>query len=178
MGAPLEIERKYLIRMPNTAALAAMERAHVYAITQTYLTAPAGLTRRVRKRVGEGQTAYILTEKERVNHLTAIERERNLTAAEYEAALADADPAAIPIEKTRYAIPYGAHVLEIDVYPFWQTAAILEIELSSEDECVEIPSFLSVVCEVTRDRRFKNAALAKNEVNRADLPRLVAPSAF
>lgn len=178
MDTPLEIERKYLIRMPNTAALSAMEGARVYAITQTYLTAPAGLTRRVRKRVENGRTTYILTEKERVSHLSAIERERALCEAEYEAALADADPAATPIEKIRYAIPYGMHTLEIDVYPFWQTAAILEIELSSEEESVEIPAFLSVVCELTRDRRFKNAALAKNGANRMDLPHLVAPSVF
>lgn len=178
MNAPLEIERKYLIKIPNIASLTAKVGTRVFSITQTYLTAPAGLSRRVRKKCEGARTAYILTEKERVSALTAIEREREITEDEYKAYLADADPAATPIEKTRYAIPHGHHTLEIDVYPFWESAAILEIELSSEEEAVVLPSFLSVVCEVTGDGRFKNAALAKNAAKRQELPHLVAPELF
>lgn len=173
MQEPLEIEHKYLIRMPDTATLAAMPGARVFSITQTYLTAQEGLTRRVRARREGERTAYIFTEKERLSPLTAIERERDLSEAEYREALHSADPAATPIEKTRYAIPHASHTLEIDIYPFWEDYAILEIELASEDETVSLPPFLSVVCEVTADRRFKNVALAKNPQTRADLPRLL-----
>ena len=175
MHAPLEIERKYLIKMPNTASLAAMEGARIFAITQTYLCAPTGLSRRVRKKTEGEKTTYVLTEKERVSPMTAIERERELTPEEYALSLVDALPTATPIEKVRYAIPYARHTLAIDVYPFWETAAILEIELSSEDEEITLPPFLSVVCEVTDDGRFKNAALAQNAAKRALLPHLIAP---
>ena len=175
MKAPLEIERKYLIHMPNVAALEDMQGVRVFHITQTYLCAPAGITRRVRRRTEGDKTVYILTEKERVSSLTAVERERELTEAEYEAALATARPDATPIEKTRYAIPYGNYTVEIDVYPFWSDAAILEIELGSEEECVELPPYVALIAEVTADARFKNAALAKSADTRGDLPRLLAP---
>ena len=178
MQPPLEIERKYLIRMPDTAALAAIPGTRVFSITQTYLLSPAGITRRVRRRREGECVVYILTEKERINALTAIEREREITAAAYEKALTTADPAATPIEKTRYAIPCGPHTLEIDIYPFWQDAAILEIELSSEEEQVNIPEYLCILREVTADCRFKNAALAKKSAERALLPYLVCPSEF
>jgi hypothetical protein len=82
MKAPLEIERKYLIHMPNVAALEDMQGVRVFHITQTYLCAPAGITRRVRRRTEGDKTVYILTEKERVSSLTAVERERELTEAE------------------------------------------------------------------------------------------------
>ena len=48
--------------------------------------------------------------------------------------------------------------------------AILEIELASEGEQPTLPPFLFVVCEVTADGRFKNASLAKNAAERANLP--------
>ena len=177
MHAPLEIERKYLIEMPNTEALAAMDGARVFAITQTYLTAPKGISRRVREKREGARTVYILTEKERVSALSAVEREREITAKEYERALADAAPDATPIEKTRYAVPFGRHTLEIDIYPFWADCAILEIELSSEEEEITLPPFLSVICEVTADGRFKNASLARNIEKRGDLPRLFCKKA-
>lgn len=178
MGAPLEIERKYLIRMPDAAMLAAMPSTRAFAMTQTYLLAPRGISRRVRKRVEGENTVYILTEKQRISDLTAIEEEREISASEYGLLLSDADPAATPIEKIRYAVPYGEYTLEIDIYPFWSDTAILEIELSSEDEEPPVPPFLSVLCEVTNDSRFKNAALARNGADRTLLPRLVCPLLF
>ena len=178
MQPPLEIERKYLIRMPAAAALAAIQDARIFAITQPYLTAPKGLSRRVRRRAEGAKTTYILTEKERLSHLSAVEREREITEAEYQALLADADPAATPIEKVRYAIPYENYTLEIDIFPFWESAALLEIELTSEDENPSLPPFLSVVAEVTHDGRFKNAAMARNAAQRALLPHLISPFEF
>lgn len=178
MNAPLEIERKYLITMPSIASLVQKEGTRVFSITQIYLKSPVGMSRRVRKKCEGARTVYIMTEKERVSPLTAIEREREITEAEYCALLSESDPAATPIEKTRYAIPHGRHTLEIDVYPFWDRAAILEIELASEEEEVDIPTYLSVACEVTGDGRFKNAALAKNPDERGALPHLLAPDLF
>ena len=53
MSEHLEIERKYLIAMPDTRALRAA-CSHVYEMEQTYLAAAPGVTARVRRRlVGE-----------------------------------------------------------------------------------------------------------------------------
>ena len=52
----------------------------------------------------------------------------------------------------------------LDVYDFWSDRATAEIELSTEDEEAELPPCLQVIREVTADRRYKNAALAREVV--------------
>lgn len=160
-----EIERKFLIAYPDAEALQQIQGCRVKRFVQTYLTAPEGESRRVRE-VREGKNAsYIYTRKRRVSDLRYIEEENELTEAEYQRLLADADPDARPILKTRYAIPYKGHVLEIDLYDFWQDRATLEVELSFEDEAFEILPDIKIICEVTSDHRYKNVNLARNLPN-------------
>ena len=73
----------------------------------------------------------------------------------------DADPSRRPIRKTRYCLTFGKQYFEIDVYPFWQDKAILEIELSDESDQICFPDMIRVIKEVTDDPTYKNAALAK-----------------
>lgn len=164
-SAPLEIERKFLIRMPDPSVLLAQEGVVVKEITQTYLTADPGATRRVRKTVMDGTATYRKTEKQRISVLSAIEVEVDLTEADYLALLREADPTRHPIQKTRMTFPFAGHLMEIDMYPFWEDRAILEIELTSEEEEYAIPSFLSVIREVSGDKRYKNVNLARAIVN-------------
>ena len=158
---PTEIERKYLIKMPDVSALAKEKECRILSVEQTYLIAEQGETHRVRL-VREGdKTTYVETLKARVNALSAVEREAEITAARYEELLTQADPMCHTIKKTRYRIPVGARVAEIDVYPFWQDRAILEIELADEQETVWLPPFVKIIREVSADFRYKNVNLAK-----------------
>lgn len=160
--AHFEIERKFLIAYPDAEALKQIKGCRVKHFVQTYLCAKDGESRRVRK-VREGENiSYIYTRKHRISDLRHIEEESELTEAEYQHLLADADPDARPILKTRYAIPYKGHVLEIDLYEFWQDRATLEVELSCEDEKFEILPSIKVIREVTSDHRYKNVNLARN----------------
>ena len=52
--------------------------------------------------------------------------------------------------------------MEIDVYPFWTKQAILEIEISKENEHVDIPPYLIIMRDVTGDKRYKNYSLAQS----------------
>lgn len=158
---PNETERKFLIAMPDPARLLAEPGARADRITQTYLLSPRDVTLRVRRRETETGVLYTATKKRRLSDMTAEEQERTITEAQYRALLAAADPALSPIEKTRYTVPFGPHLLEVDVYPFWGRTAILEIELPSEDAPVSLPPYLTVLREVTADKRYKNVALAK-----------------
>ena len=47
------------------------------------------------------------------------------------------------------------------VYPFWDSQAIVEIELNDENEEIRFPAELKVIREVTEDDGFKNASLAR-----------------
>ena len=89
-----------------------------------------------------------------------IETEKRLTRDEYLALLASADPKLKPIRKSRYYLSENNVYFEIDVYPFWQDKAILEIDLNSPDEQVEIPEFLHILSDVTHDRSYDYRTLA------------------
>ncbi len=156
-----EIERKYLIAYPDVRALETMEGCRIARIEQTYLTAPDGVARRVRRIEDEGGVRYIETAKRRVSDLRAVEEERELTASEYGELLKLADETRRTIVKTRYSVPYGAHTVEVDLYDFWRDRATAEVELASEEEAVSLPPCLTVLCEVTADARYKNVNLAR-----------------
>lgn len=158
---PLEIERKYLIAPPDIALLCAQEGVRVREIEQVYLRRAGGLSRRVRRSIENGKTVYTYTEKRRLTNISCEENEREISFSEYVDRLREADPEKAPICKTRYAIPYAGHLLEIDVYPFFGDRAILEIELGSEDEVAEIPPYLTVLRDVSNDTRYKNTNLAR-----------------
>ena len=161
MSQKPEIERKYRIAYPDVAALLALDGARCDEIAQTYLVAPPGVTSRVRCRtLPDGTRIYTHTVKHRRTLLMNHEDEREITAEEYAVLLAARNPALCTVEKRRITIPYGGLFLEIDLYPFWQRTAILEIELPSEDTPPPLPPFLTVIDEVTEDVRYKNERLA------------------
>ena len=92
-----------------------------------------------------------------------VEVERRLSKDEYLTLLMDADPAKRQIRKTRYCLTYENQYFEIDVYPFWEDKAIMEIELSDENIDIVFPKELQIIKEVTEDEKYKNASIASIE---------------
>ena len=159
----LEIERKYLIEYPDTEKLKNMPGCSVVRIKQTYLKAEPGVTDRLRVWEENGKRTFIRTRKVKVDSLTAEEKEHEISFQEYESLYRSRkDPASEDFMKTRYRIPFGNHLLEVDVYDFWKDKAIAEIELESAEDSVEVPDCVTVIRDVTGDFRYKNASLAKN----------------
>lgn len=153
-----EIERKYLIRYPDSAFLS--RAAEDTEITQTYLKARQGQTARVRKRGKNGNYQYTHTVKQRVSDLRRIENEREITEAEYLELLQDRDPQRNTISKTRWCLPYLGQLFEIDVFPFWKKQAVMEIELTEEGQAIQFPPEIQILREVTDDPAYTNSALA------------------
>ncbi len=161
-SSAFEIERKYLIAYPDTAVLTAQPGCIVKHITQTYLQSSEGEVRRVRLvERGAGDVQYIETVKRPVNGMRAVEEERMLSKEEYNVLLLQADPERRAIVKTRYCLPHGTHVVEVDVYDFWRDRATAEIELADEGEQVTLPPYLHLIREISDDPRYKNVNLAK-----------------
>jgi len=160
-GKHYEIERKYLIAMPDTAFLAAQPGCEVWEIEQVYLTAQPGETRRVRRVTENGAVRCYKTFKVRLNALTAQEDEGLISPEEYAMFLEEAAPGLKTVLKTRYRVPHAGQVLEFDVYPFWKDRAVMEIELGSEKQETVIPGWVKVFREVTEDFRYKNVSLAR-----------------
>lgn len=152
---PLEIERKFLVEMPDLKALEAMPLCRAVEIQQVYKKDENGKNMRLRKRGANGCFVYIKTQKKRVSKATRIELERRITEQDFE----DGAKGFPVLSKTRYLIVSGGKYFELDVFPFLNEA-VLEIELKSEDEGFELPPFLKVVKEVTEENEYRNSVIA------------------
>ncbi len=158
---PFEIERKFLIYYPNIKELENKPKCTKVDITQTYLKSEDGVERRVRARGIDGDYSYYLTEKKKVTGIKRIETERKLSQDEYLRLLMEADNRLHTIHKERYCLSENNQYFEIDVYPEWDNQAIMEIELSSEDEEIKTPDSIKIIKEVTDDDTYKNYSMAK-----------------
>ena len=157
-GGGVEIERKYLLRCPPPEAV--LDAATAYEIDQTYLTAATG-SRRVRRRVGSDGERFWLTEKHARGGITRSEDERELSLDEYRDLLEEADPKSGTIVKMRHVIEHGTQLIEVDVFTAPAGLVLLEVELESEDEAVELPAWAAGAVDVSEDGAYTNAAIAR-----------------
>lgn len=157
---PLEIERKFLIAYPDLNVLNSLPACKRVPLSQTYLTTPDEGRFRVRKR-GEGDGAvYIKTVKKKISEIRRIETEERISEKEYESYISVKEYCQGTIAKDRYCIVWNNSYFELDVFPFWDKLALLEIELLDENQEFVLPDFVTVINEVTYDKRFRNKTLA------------------
>ena len=159
---PTETERRFLVEYPDVKYLESIDTCVRVEINQTYLIPEKeGVETRVRQRGINGNYVYFKTEKTKGAGVKREEKERSLKKEEYLELLMNADPERRPIRKTRYCIVYENQYFELDVYPFWNDKAILELELSDENAEIKFPPFLKIIREVTDEEEYRNSSLAK-----------------
>ena len=156
----VEIERKFLIEYPDIRMLEKNPNCKKVEIIQTYLNSETDDEIRVRQRGEEGNYTYFKTIKKKIGGIKRVETETHISKDEYQTLLLDADASKREIQKTRYCLTHKSRYFEIDVYPFWNDKAIMEIELCDENEEIEFPEFIKIIKEVTYDDSYKNASLA------------------
>ena len=162
MNDHIEIERKYVISMPDVCAMQSEEGYTSSDIVQIYLTSAPHVTHRVRSRTKGGVTKYTETKKVRISGMSAYEDEREITESEFLTLRENIAEGTTPVIKTRHTFLFAGQLFEIDVYPNWRTTAIMETELPSEDTVVEIPSFIKIIKEVTGIKAYSNASMSRN----------------
>lgn len=146
-----EIERKFLVSGEFKSQAFAQDR-----IIQGYICSARGRTVRVRIRDNKGYLT--IKGASNVSGTSRYEWEQELPLAEAEELMKLCEPGII--DKTRYLVRCGKHVFEVDeFYGDNEGLVVAEIELSSEDEAFEKPSFIAE--EVTGDRRYYNSQLMK-----------------
>ncbi len=145
-----EIERKFLVKSCDFLSLAAG-----VPIKQGYISSGANHSVRVRS---YGDRGFI----------TIKGPTKGATRDEFEYAIPLEDAQEIlnhlcehpPIEKTRYRIPVGKHIFEVDRFAGANEGLVVaEVELASEDEAVELPEWIGR--EVTDDPRYYNSNLSR-----------------
>ncbi len=152
----IEIERKFLVSGDFKAS--AVEAFH---IVQGYLSTSVGVTVRVRTK---GDKAFLTIKgKTSYSGLSRYEWEKEIPADEAAGLLALCGGKVI--DKTRYMVPYGEHVYEVDEFHGDNLGLVMaEVELSSEDEEFLKPEWLGE--EVTGDERYYNSQLRHNPVSK------------
>jgi len=147
-----EIERKFLVTGEFKKYAVKQTR-----ITQGYLSSVPERTVRVRVK---GEKGFI-TIKGVGNESGAsrYEWEKEIPVSEVQELLKICEPGVI--DKTRYNIPMGEYIFEVDeFYGENQGLIVAEIELKSESDVFEKPAWLGQ--EVTGDVKYYNSMLMKN----------------
>jgi adenylate cyclase len=146
----LEIERKFLVKNNDYKAIASKSTK----IIQGYLSIDPARTVRVRIK---GQHAYITIKgKSNISGTSRYEWEKPISMDEANQLLELCLPGII--DKIRYEIVSGHHLIEVDEF-FGKNEGltIAEIELSDENETILLPSWIGA--EVTGDPRYYNAQM-------------------
>lgn len=155
---PLEIERKFLIKYPDISFLLNNRMCKPVDIFQTYIMLN-GHKIRLRKRGEGGSFCYYKTRKIQLSSIKRVEIENRLSDKEYNELLENAEKK-LSVEKTRYCFIFNDKYFEIDAFDFSKKYALLEIELSDENEEPELPPFLEIVKDVSADKNYRNFAIA------------------
>lgn len=146
-----EIERKFLVCGDFKSEATGAER-----IAQGYLNSAPERTVRVRLKDGRGFITVKGTSSE--SGASRFEWEKEIPADEALDLLGLCEQGVV--DKTRHLVPVGRHIFEVDEFHGENEGlTVAEVELSSEDESFDRPSWLGE--EVTGDPRFYNSALAK-----------------
>ena len=149
----IEIERKFLVAS-NAFKSDALRKNN---IAQGYLSAYTERTVRVRIKDEKGY----LTIKGESNEtgLSRFEWEKEISVEEAKQLLLLCEKGVI--EKIRYEIQVGEHLFEVDEFLGENEGLVIaEVELQSESEIFEKPSWLGI--EVTQDHRYYNSYLSQN----------------
>ena len=158
----IEIERKYIIRIPDIEKMRAEAGYGASEILQIYLSSPRGVTHRIRKRASDGNAVYTETKKTRIDKMSCYEDERVIGESEFLSLSENMREGTQPIKKTRHVFVYDGHTFEVDVYPAWKSSCILETELGAASETVKFPDFIEVIAEVTGNPAYSNSAMSKS----------------
>lgn len=148
-----EIERKFMVKNDVFKSLATAKKK----IAQGYLN--TNPERTVRVRIADEKAFLTIKGKGNETGMTRFEWEKEIPLEEAKSLLELCEKGVI--EKTRFEIPSGKHLFEVDEFYGENVGLIIaEIELSDENEAFEKPDWLGK--EVTNDERFYNAYLSKN----------------
>ena len=82
MSTPIEIERKFVIALPETEEMSSRDGYTSSEIEQTYLVSEPHVTRRVRARRYADRTVYTETKKVRIDKISSYEDEREIDEVE------------------------------------------------------------------------------------------------
>ena len=149
----IEIEKKFLIKSMNFK----QDSYKKIRITQRYLSSLP--ERSIRIRIGGDKAFITIKGKSNKTGMSRSEWEKDISIEDAHDLFKICEPGVI--DKTRYLVKSGKHIIEIDEYYGENKGLIVaEIELLSEEESFEKPDWLGD--EITGDMKYYNSYLMKH----------------
>lgn len=170
----IESEKKFLVKFPTSWVVFSEmldNLIDIKRITQVYLKPKEDEpSPRIRKTIeglsGETSVKFDYNQKEFVESGVHKEKEHEITKDQYQKYLKFALPNKSEVNKIRFVFKYNEQTFELDVFkgPL-KGLAIMEIELDDINDTVELPPYLKVIKEVTKDKKYNNYELASRKLN-------------
>lgn len=144
-----EIERKFLVKGDYKDSVTKSDH-----IVQGYIATLGPKTVRIRIR---GDKGYITIKgKSNATGVSRFEWEKEIPLGDAVQLMDLCDGGVV--EKVRHLVPFSGHTFEVDEFLGDNSGlTVAEVELRSEDEVFDRPSWLGE--EVTQDRRYRNSNL-------------------
>lgn len=173
MSIKLEKERKFLIKVPSSwddISNIFDNLIDIKRIKQTYLKPEndeqAARVRETVEGLGDVKTVYHFNQKNPVETGVHKEKEFEITKSQYEKYLKNHFPGKYEVAKTRFVFDFDNQEFELDIFKKQlKGLAILEVELKNIDDKINIPDYLKVIKEVTKEEKFNNFNLASIKKN-------------
>jgi CYTH domain-containing protein len=171
---PLEIERTFLVEKPDDICGGHDVSYRVFKINQSYLLpvtrysgedkVPASVER-IRRMWdvtdGSGELKFYHTEKTHIAYGINEEVEREISSDVYDKiSLTRWDSSTKIIAKKRHVFEWNGLVWELDQFMTPVDIWLLEVELPSMEEEIDLPDWIKVIKEVTDDYRYTNHQIA------------------
>jgi CYTH domain-containing protein len=170
MTSHYEIERRWKLKRPLSPEAIHQIVAHtsdIQYITQIYLKGSNhDQTERIRTISRDffgNNPEFYHTKKVLVENGVNKEDEKQISEVEYKKLLEKADPKKEPITKIRYVFDYNDQKFEMDIFPKRDGLMVLELELKSKQQPIELPSYLEVEREITDEKHYRNYMLANKD---------------
>lgn len=158
---PLRSQRKYLIEKPSLEQLAQHTSFSVTNVMRTYLNqSEFGAERRILQVGQNGDFVYYYSERRILANGEIAEQEEHIDEKNYLALLMDADTRFHPLGCKQISFIYCNQNFRIDLYPFSDDHAVMQLDLTSVSEGIVLPDFLSVIREVTDDPSYRSYAIS------------------
>jgi len=152
----IEIERKYLVNSKDYRSLA-FSKSH---IVQGFLNSDPD--RVVRIRIEDDKAFLTVKGRSNSSGTTRFEWEKKIPVSEAELLLELCEIEIL--EKIRYCVKTGKHIIEVDEFLGTNKGLVIaEIELQNENDTIEVPPWMGP--EVTGDIKYYNSQLSKYPFN-------------
>lgn len=161
---PVEVFKKYLVEVDDEMLEKVKEVSYNHThIIQHFLKSASGTERRIRRREKDGSVLYYYAEANMLTANTRIKKDRIISERQYQEYGSEIDNSLHVIDKERYSFLSGDLFYKLDIFDFDTTKALLSVQVTHENQEVDVPEFVKVIKDVSDILNYKNYYLAKSQ---------------